>query len=165
MSTGKNAGQVRGPVQLTMARSIDPILPLDLSITRVAFTKPEDAKADSPGTMGRKHSVPYGLYRAHGFVLPALAAQTGFTDDDLAVFWTALRLMFEFDRSAARGMMSTRELYIFEHESPLGSAPAHKLFDAITVARKNDAKPARAFSDYAVSIDRQAIPAGVQLIG
>ncbi len=150
LSTGANAGQVRGPVQLTFARSIDPIVTLEHSITRLAVTSEEDAKAKET-EMGRKHTVPYGVYVAHGFVSPHLAAQTKFSDDDLEIFWKALADMFEHDRSAARGLMSTRGLIIFKHESPLGNAPAHKLFDMIRVTRKEKSgNPPRDFSDYQI---------------
>lgn len=161
MSTGANAGQVRGPVQLTFARSIDPIVSLEHSITRMAVAT--DAEAESQGgdnrTMGRKATVPYGLYRAHGFVSPALAERaegrrvqgTGFAEQDLALLWDALEQMFEHDRSAARGLMSTRALIVFEHGSKLGEAPAHSLFSRVTVEPVS--RPARRFEDYAVKLD------------
>ncbi len=153
MSTGANAGQVRGPVQVTFARSIDPIVTLEHSITRMAVATEEEAEKQGGDnrTMGRKNTVPYGLYCAHGFVSPALAAQTGFSDADLAILWTALETMFEHDRSAARGLMSTRALVVFEHASPLGSAPAHTLFDRVKVTK--GVPVARAYSDYAVTLD------------
>jgi CRISPR-associated protein Csd2 len=164
MSTGTNAGQVRGPVQLTFARSVDPIVSLEHSITRVAVATEAEAekqKGDNR-TMGRKHTVPYGLYMAHGFVSSFLARQTGFGDDDLQLLWQALEQMFEHDRSAARGEMSTRGLYVFKHASELGNAHAHALFDRIQV-RKNTEVP-RAFSDYTVTLADAPLPNGVELI-
>jgi CRISPR-associated protein Csd2 len=169
MMTGKNAGQVRGPVQLTFSRSIDPIVPLEHSITRMAVTTPEEAAKQEGDnrTMGRKATVPYGLYRAHGFVSASLAGGdkgTGFSDEDLELVWSGLGAMFEHDRSAARGLMSPRGLYIFKHDSHLGNAPAHKLFARIAVQRKDDSHPARKFDDYRVSVDRDGLPGGVELI-
>lgn len=163
MGTEVNAGQVRGPVQVAFARSIDPITSLEQSITRMAVTTEREAEAQDGGnrTMGRKEIVPYALYRAHGFVSPQLAAQTGFSGDDLELLWQALERMFEFDRSSARGEMTTRALYVFEHASPLGSAPAHRLFDRLRVVRADESKPARAFSDYTVSFDQEGLPAGI----
>ncbi len=165
MSTGANAGQVRGPVQLTFGRSVDPIVALEHSITRMAVAT--EAEAEKQGgdnrTMGRKHTVPYGLYRAHGFVSAHLAEQTGFSDEDLKLFWGALVSMFEHDRSAARGEMTTRGLYVFKHEGKLGNAPAHKLFDRIEVRKKNDGRPPRSFGDYEVKVDDAGLPAGVTL--
>jgi CRISPR-associated protein Csd2 len=153
MSTGANAGQVRGPVQVTFGRSIDPVVTLEHSITRMAVATEEEAakQGGDNRTMGRKNTIPYGLYRAHGFVSPALAAQTGFSDTDLSLLWTALETMFEHDRSAARGLMSTRALVVFEHASPLGSAPAHALFERVKALR--GVPVARAFADYAVTLD------------
>lgn len=146
----KTAGQVRGPVQLTFARSIDPIVTLEHSITRMAVTNEKDLEKER--TMGRKFTVPYGLYMAHGFVSSFLAKQTNFSDTDLDLLWHALSSMFEHDRSAARGEMATRGLYVFKHDSELGNAPAHKLFDLIQVHRSNgSAGPARSFSDYSVT--------------
>ena len=143
MTTQVNCGQVRGPVQITFARSTDPIVPLDLSITRVAVTRPEDTRiiggdgeegeGGKTTEMGRKAIVPYGLYRAHGFVMPAFARQTGFSSEDLEILWQALVNMWDFDRSAARGMMACRKLCVFSHESPLGDAPAHRLFESINI--------------------------------
>ena len=162
MTTGVNAGQVRGPVQLTFARSIDPNTPLDISITRVAVTKPEDAEivvADDGTTkgktteMGRKAIVPYGLYRVNGFFNPHFAKQTGFDADDLALLWQALMLMWDFDRSAARGLMTCQGLYVFSHTSSLGDAPAHTLFNRITVERRADVAVPRTFVDYKVTIE------------
>ena len=166
MSTGANAGQVRGPVQMTFGRSVDPIVTLEHSITRMAVATEAEAEKQSGDnrTMGRKNTVPYGLYVAHGFVSAHLAAQTGFTEDDLGLVWEALVSMFEHDRSAARGMMSTRKLVIFRHDSALGNAPAHALFERVKVERRDPAKPARAFADYIVSIDRDALPQGVTVI-
>jgi CRISPR-associated protein Csd2 len=163
MTTGVNAGQVRGPVQLTFSRSIDPIVALEQSITRMAVTTEREAEAQQGGnrTMGRKEIVPYGLYRVHGFVSPHLAAQTGFSEADLELLWQALERMFEFDRSAARGEMATRRLVVFEHESMLGNAPAHRLFERVRVTRKDASKPPRAFADYDVSVDAALLPAGV----
>lgn len=158
MSTGINCGQVRGPVQLTFARSMDPIVAQEHSITRMAVaTEAEAEKQEGDNrTMGRKHTVPYGLYRSHGFVSAFLAKQTHFSEDDLALLWQALSQMFEHDRSAARGEMNTRGLYVFKHDSELGNAPAHALFDLIQVARNDPGKPARSIDDYAVT----APPAG-----
>ncbi len=166
MSTGVNCGQVRGPVQLTFARSIDPIFSQEHSITRMAVaTEAEAEKQDGDNrTMGRKHTVPYGLYRAHGFVSAPLAGQTGFSEDDLKLLWEALCNMFEHDRSATRGEMATRGLYVFKHNSKLGNAHAHDLFDRIQVGRKEDVAVPRQFSDYVVSIDDSNLPEGVELI-
>jgi CRISPR-associated protein Csd2 len=163
MSTGANAGQVRGPVQLSFSRSIDPILPLDLSITRMAVT---DAKeADAPNqTMGRKNLIPYGLYRCHGFISAHLANETGFSQDDLELFWQALTQMFDHDRSASRGTMAPQELIVFKHQSTLGNAPAHKLFERVTVQRKAGVAVARTFSDYDVAVNQQGLPPGVELL-
>lgn len=159
MSTGANAGQVRGPVQLTFGRSVDTVVTLEHSITRMAVATEEEAakQGGDNRTMGRKNTVPYGLYRAHGFVSPALAEQTGFSDADLALLWTAIETMFEHDRSAARGLMSTRALVVFEHASPLGSAPAHRLFERVKAVKK--AAVARAYADYDVTLDGKRIEA------
>lgn len=166
MSTGKNAGQVRGPVQLTFARSVDPVVSLEHSITRMAVTT--EAEAEKQGgdnrTMGRKFTVPYGLYRAHGFISAHLADQTGFSEADLQLLWQALSTMFEHDRSAARGQMATRGLYVFKHDNKLGNAPAHKLQERVTVQRKDCNTPARNFSDYVVSVDKNNLPSGVSLL-
>lgn len=173
MSTGINAGQVRGPVQITFSRSIDPIVPLDLSITRVAITRQEDANvvvADD-GTssggknteMGRKALVPYGLYRCNIFISPQQAADTGFDDDDLALLWDALVRMWDFDRSASRGLMACRGLYVFTHENPYGNAPAHKLLERITSQRKPDVIASRSFRDYDVHVDEEKLPDGITL--
>ena len=156
MSTGANAGQVRGPVQLTFARSVEPIVALEHSITRMAVATEAEAEKQSGDnrTMGRKYTVPYGLYRAHGFVSAHLANQTGFSEEDLNLFWDSLLNMFEHDRSAARGMMATRGLYVFEHSTALGNTPAYSLFDRITVERKNGLSgPARSFDDYVVNVN------------
>lgn len=163
MSTGVNCGQVRGPVQLTFARSADPIIAQEHSITRMAVaTEAEAEKQDGDNrTMGRKHTVPYGLYVAHGFVSSFLAKQTGFSQDDLELLWQALAQMFEHDRSAARGEMATRGLYVFRHESELGNAPAHALFERIQVS-KNTEVP-RSYTDYTVSVNDTELPAGVML--
>lgn len=165
MTTKVNAGQVRGPVQLPFARSIDPIVSLEQSITRMAVTTEEEAKTQEGGnrTMGRKEIVPYGLYRAHGFISPHLAAATGFNDADLELLFEALTQMFEVDRSAARGEMSSQRLFIFEHESMLGNAPAHRLFERIAVKRRDSSKPARDFSDYDVAVADADLPPGVKL--
>jgi len=156
MSTGKNAGQVRGPVQLTFARSVDPIITLEHTITRMAVATEKEAEKQSGDnrTMGHKYTVPYGLYCLHGFISAPLAGQTGFNEEDLDVFWKALVSMFEEDRSAARGLMSTRRLVIFEHGSQLGNAPAQELFDRVEVKRVTEG-PARKFGDYEVLLDGQ----------
>lgn len=166
MSTGTNAGQVRGPVQLTFARSIDPVVVLEHSITRVAVATEGEAEKQQGDnrTMGRKHTVPYGLYRAHGFVSAFLARQTGFDDADLELLWQALEQMFEHDRSAARGEMSTRGLYVFEHASDLGNAHAHALFDKLVVVRSGDpGTPARDFSAYSVLFDGKPVAPGASV--
>ena len=154
MSTGVNCGQVRGPVQLTFARSVDPVVAQEHSITRMAVATEAEAEKQSGDnrTMGRKFTVPYGLYIAHGFVSVHLANQTGFGEEDLELLWQALANMFEHDRSAARGEMATRGLYVFKHDSELGNAPAYQLFERIQI-QKNSETPARAFGDYKVTID------------
>lgn len=162
MTTDVNSGQVRGPVQMAFAKSEDPIIPLEVSITRMAVTTEKEAEAQSGDnrTMGRKHIVPYGLYRAHGFISAHLAQKTtGFSDDDLSKLWQALEHMFEHDRSAARGEMVARHLVVFKHASALGNAPAHELFERVTVDRVNGEKgsPAQSFADYAVKLDDQVI--------
>ena len=183
MSTkGANCGQVRGPVQLAFARSIEPILPLEVSITRMAATTVADAESKGDvRTMGRKHIVPYGLYRAHGYVSACLVGAggkgTGFSEEDLELLWTALERMLDHDRSAARGEMTARRLILFKHDSPLGNAPAHRLFERVTVKRVfdgeefepgerrvHDLPPARAYSDYAVHIDEGSLPGGVEIV-
>lgn len=165
MSTGINCGQVRGPIQLTFARSVDPIVALEHSITRMAVATEAEAEKQSGDnrTMGRKFTVPYGLYIAHGFVSSFLAKQTGFDEGDLELLWQALTQMFEHDRSAARGEMTTRGLYVFKHESELGNASAHKLFELIQI-KKNSKEPARDFNDYSVSVNDAGLPAGVTLL-
>ena len=164
MSTGPNAGQVRGPVQMTFARSVDPVVTLEHSITRMAVAT--EAEAEKQGgdnrTMGRKNTIPYGLYVAHGFVSAHLAAQTGFSQEDLDLLWAALNNMFEHDRSAARGLMTTRKLVIFEHDNALGQASAQSLFDLVTIKRKDETKPPRAFSDYEIAIGTP--PKGVKIL-
>jgi CRISPR-associated protein Csd2 len=168
MSTEVNAGQVRGPVQLTFAESIDPIVPIELSITRSSVTNERDA-LQNERTMGRKHIVPYGLYRAHGFVSGRLANDakkgTGFSQADLALVWEALTNMFDHDRAAARGEMTARGLIVFRHDSDLGNAPAHKLLERVTVERKATGTgsdgPPRSFDDYDVKIDDVDLPSGI----
>jgi CRISPR-associated protein Csd2 len=160
----KTAGQVRGPVQITFARSVDPIVALEHSISVCAARKADKSVESQIGIQGRKNTVPYGIYIAHGFVSAHLANQTGFTECDLELLWNALVNMFEHDRSAARGLMATRGLIVFRHDTALGNAPAHKLFELIQVKRKTDtAMPAREFGDYEITIDRAQIPAGVTL--
>ncbi|MGL4397903.1 MAG: type I-C CRISPR-associated protein Cas7/Csd2 [Hyphomicrobium sp.] len=186
MSTGINCGQVRGPLQFVFGRSVESIMPLEISITRMAATNEADKKKRSEGadddkrsdnrTMGRKHIVPYGLYRVHGFVNARLAQKTGFTADDLALVKEALGRMYDLDRSAARGEMAARRCIAFRHDSDLGNAPAHKLFERITVQRCHNGStvpvgdqrsdnwpPARAFSDYEIRVDEAALPAGVSI--
>jgi len=161
MTTEVNCGQVRGPVQLAFAKSVGPIMPQEISITRMAVTNEKDLEKER--TMGRKHIVPYGLYVARGFVSAPLAEKTNFSDEDLSLLWDALINMFEHDRSAARGIMSSRKLFVFKHENKLGNAPAHKLFDLVDVKRQEDsAGPARSFKDYNVSVGQA--PTGVEII-
>lgn len=186
MSTGINAGQVRGPVQMTFASSIEPILPQEISITRMAATNEAEKKQRAEGddsnertdnrTMGRKYIVPYALYRAHGFISAKLSEQTGFSGGDLDLLFEALTSMFEHDRSASRGEMATRKLIVFKHGNALGNAPAHALFERVKVGRNIDGEfravdrridnyaPARAYSDYVVQIDRDNLPDGVEII-
>ena len=187
MSTNVNCGQVRGPVQIAFAQSVEPIVAQEISITRMAATNEKEKKERQAGdesdertdnrTMGRKHIVPYGLYRAHGFISANLAGQTGFSEADLDLIFEALTGMFEHDRSAARGEMSTRKLIVFKHGSALGKAPAHSLFDLVRVGRNVDGEfvavddkrlsnllPARAYADYSIKIDSQKLPVGVELI-
>ena len=181
MSTGVNAGQVRGPVQISFAKSVEPILPLEISITRMAATTEADAEAKGGRTMGRKHIVPYGLYRAHGYVSAPLASHpvkgTGFSEADLDLLFDALDTMCDHDRSAARGEMAKRKLVIFRHSCALGNAPAQNLFERVKTWRvfKGDqyeigdekldnAPPARSFTDYAITIDRENIPTGIEII-
>jgi len=174
MTTGVNCGQVRGPLQFTFARSIDPVVPLDVSITRVAITREEDLAVvsgeegvDATGgkrtEMGRKALVPYGLYRAHAFFNPHYARKTGVDDEDLALVWQALQEMWDLDRSSARGMIACRGLYVFTHENPLGNAPAQTLFERVRVERRADVEAPRAFSDYQVVVQGSDLPVGVRL--
>ena len=161
LSTGDyNAGQVRGPLQLTFARSLDPVLPLELTITRQARTT-EERMETGQTEMGKKPLVPYGLYRAHGFFNPFLAAQTGVTQADLELFWDALVHLFDFDRSASRGEMNVRGLCVFTHENKKGNAPAQRLFELVRVSKKAGAEPPRRYSDYAVEVGEP--PEGVTL--
>lgn len=165
MSLGTNCGQVRGPVQLTFSRSVEPIVALEHSITRMAVaTEGEaDKQQGDNRTMGRKHTVPYGVYVAHGFVSSFLAKQTGFDDGDLELLFQSLEQMFEHDRSAARGEMATRGLYVFKHESELGNAPAHALFDRLKIKAKEEGAVTRSFDGYEVTFDGQAVAPGQQL--
>ncbi|SEA61190.1 CRISPR-associated protein, Csd2 family [Desulfuromusa kysingii] len=161
MTTEVNCGQVRGPIQLAFAKSVEPVVPQEVTITRMAVTNEKDLEKER--TMGRKYIVPYGLYVAHGFISAPLAAKTGFSDKDLELLWDALINMFEHDRSAARGMMSSRKLFVFKHDNKLGNAPAHQLFDLVTIKRKEGSEgPARSFKDYAVTVG--AAPSGVEII-
>ena len=166
LSVGDNCGQVRGPVQLNFSRSIDPIVQQEVTITRLTVTREEEAEKER--TIGRKHIVPYGLYRVEGYISAKLANDptkgTGFSEEDLELFWEALINMFEHDRSAARGKMATRRLIVFKHESELGNAPAHTLFELVRVQRKPDANPPRSFNDYTVTVDKEGVPQGVALI-
>jgi len=186
MATEINTGQVRGPVQFTFARSVEPIMPIEVSITRGSVTNEKDAEKKDR-EMGRKHIVPYGLYRAHGFISGRLANDskkgTGFSTEDLELFWHALAEMFDHDRSAARGEMTARKLIVFEHKSDLGNAPAHTLFERVKIKRRRHdgalqdcegsppngggsrepLPPARAFADYAIIVDKDALPAGITL--
>ncbi|NPV91072.1 MAG: type I-C CRISPR-associated protein Cas7/Csd2 [Firmicutes bacterium] len=164
MTTEVNCGQVRGPVQLNFARSIDPIVQQEVTITRMAVTSEKDAEKKDR-EMGRKHIIPYGLYRVEGFVSANLAQKTtGFSTEDLYLLWDALNNMFDHDHSAARGKMCARKLIVFEHESSMGNAPAHKLFDLVKVVRKDPSQPARSYSDYEISIDTAGVPVGVKMI-
>ena len=164
MSTDINCGQVRGPVQLSFARSIDPIVASEHAITRSSVTNKKDVATER--TMGRKFTIPYGLYKAQGFVNPFLAQQTGFSDADLELFFNALENAFQFDQSAARpaGSMNPRALLVFKHDTALGAAPSHKLFDLVSVRKKGDVEVPRSFSDYDLVIDESGIPNGVTLI-
>lgn len=162
IATKEKQGQVRGPIQLTFARSVDPINAVDNAITRMAVTKESDKAKEK--TIGRKATVPYGLYVAHGFISANLAEQTGFSEDDLKLFWTALQNMFDNDRSAARGLMSARKLIVFEHSSKLGNAQANKLFDLVKISRKDESKVARSFNDYEINIDETGLPQEVKVI-
>jgi CRISPR-associated protein Csd2 len=164
LSVGDNCGQVRGPVQINFSRSIDPIVQQEVTITRLTVTREEEA--DKERTIGRKHIVPYGLYRAEGYISARLANDptkgTGFSEEDLKLLWDALVNMFEHDHSAARGKMAARKLFVFKHESDLGNAPSHKLFDLIKVEKCTDLP--RRFMDYEVTVDSAAVPSGVELI-
>lgn len=165
MSTGEhNCGQVRGPVQISFARSIDPIVASEHAITRSSVTNEKDIEKGR--TMGRKFTIPYGLYKAHGFVNPFLAHQTGFSDDDLELLFNSLENAFQFDQSAARpaGSMNPRALIIFKHDNELGKAPSHKLFEAVSIRKKESVEVPRSFSDYEVVIDKSAIPEGIEII-
>ncbi|MFD1881086.1 type I-C CRISPR-associated protein Cas7/Csd2 [Paracoccus pacificus] len=187
MSTGINCGQVKGPVQMTFANSVEPVLPVEISITRMAATNEAEQKKRAEGddsdlrtdnrTMGRKHIVPYGLYVAHGFISAKFAERTGFSDADLDLLFEALANMFEHDRAAARGEMTTRKLIVFRHENALGNAPAHRLFDLVRIGRNVDGEfralddrglgnqpPARKFTDYTIQIDREGLPEGVEIL-
>lgn len=181
MTTGVNAGQVRGPVQFGFAKSVERILPLEISITRMAATTEKDAEEKGGRTMGRKHIVPYGLYRVHGFVSAPLASHptkgTGFSESDLELLWQALTQMFDHDRSAARGEMASRKLIVFRHQSALGNAQAQSLFDRVKTWRVHEGSvqeigstatdnwpPARKWEDYKVTIDREGAPAGVEIL-
>ena len=164
MTTGKNAGQVRGPIQLTFARSVEPIMSSEHSITRVAVTTERESKNQSGDnhTMGRKSTVPYGLYLCHGFISANLAKQTGFSEEDLNLFWDALKNMFDVDRSASHGLMSARKLIVFKHASELGNAPANQLFDLVKVEKNGDTV-ARSFVDYKVTVDKDSLPENVTI--
>ncbi len=164
MSTGKNAGQVRGPIQFTFARSVDPIAASEHSITRMAVATEREAEKQGGDnrTMGRKATVPYGLYVCHGFISANLAQQTGFSEEDLELFWEALMNMFDIDRSAARGLMSAQRLIVFRHDSMLGNVPANKLFERVTIEKVCNGAP-RNFKDYQVTIDRDNLPGGVTI--
>ena len=168
MSTGVNCGQVRGPIQFSFARSVDQIVAAEHAITRCAVTTKAESNDQDGGnrTMGRKFTIPYALYRCSGFVNPHLASQTGFSEDDLQLFWKALENMFDTDRSAARGQMAARKLVVFKHKDALGNAPAHRLLDRVKVGSYTGDKPARSFEDYAplISIDRQDLPEGIEII-
>ena len=163
MSTkDNNCGQVRGPVQLNFSRSLETIVPLEITITRMAVETEKEREKER--MMGRKHIVPYGLYRSEGYISAFLAEKTGFSENDLNLLWESLINMFDHDHSAARGKMNARKLFVFKHDSSLGNAPAHKLFETIIVNRSNDSsKPARSFSDYIISADKSEIPKGVIL--
>ncbi len=162
MTTGRNCGQVRGPVQLCFAESVDPVSPLEMSITRMAATEAKEDKENK--TMGRKQYIPYGLYRMEGFVSAPLAERTGFCQKDLDLLWTAFMNMFEVDRSASRGLMTSRKLIVFKHASKLGNAPAEKLFELVHVNRViPQGQAARSYADYEISIDTEGLPDGVEV--
>jgi CRISPR-associated protein Csd2 len=160
IATKGKQDQVRGPIQLTFARSVEPIAQMEHSITRMAVTKEEDLSKEK--TMGRKSTVPYGLYLCHGFISANLAKQTGFSEEDLNLFWEALKNMFDVDRSASRGLMSARKLIVFKHASELGNAPANQLFDLVKVEKTGDAV-ARCFTDYKVTTDKGSLPENVTI--
>ena len=163
-TTNFNCGQVRGPLQLTFSRSIDRIFTTEHTISRQAFTGEKDIKSGT-GTFGRKHTVAYGLYRAHGFLNPVFARQTGFSGDDLALVWKALANMFDIDRSAARGLMAARRLFVFKHSSALGEAPAHRLFESVKANLKEGVVAPRSIDDYEISgPDGATLPPGVELL-
>lgn len=163
MTTKVNCGQVRGPIQINFARSIDPIVAQEVTITRMAVTTEKDAENKST-EMGRKHIVPYALYKTEGYVSANLAQKTtGFSDEDLDLLWDAVINMFEHDHSAARGKMAVRKLFVFKHDSELGNAPSHKLFELIKVSKNNGERPARNYSDYTVEFDSSKLPEGVSL--
>ena len=166
MSTGHNAGQVRGPIQFTFARSIDPVFTSEHCITRMAVATDTESEKQSGDnrTMGRKYTIPYALYKTHGFISAHLAAQTGFNEEDLSLFWESLKFMFDHDRSAARGLMCSRKLIVFKHNSALGNVPAQQLFDLVKIERKDVSAPARVYSDYMITIDKGNLPAGVEII-
>lgn len=167
MTTGKkNAGQVRGPIQLTFSRSISPIVTAEHTITRMAVTDAKESDANEMGTrqtMGRKYTIPYALYQVQGFVSANLAKQTGFSEKDLQLFWDALKNMFDVDHSAARGTMCPRKLIVFKHDTELGCAPSYQLFDLVKVTQKDPTKPARSFNDYDVQVDEEHRPSGVTI--
>lgn len=162
MTTKVNCGQVRGPVQINFARSIDPIVSQELTITRMAVTTEADAEKKT-NEMGRKHIIPYALYKTEGYISANLAKSTGFSEEDLQLFWEAIINMFEHDHSAARGKMAVRKLFVFKHASELGNAPSHKLFELIDVKRNDQAQPARAYNDYVVQVDYASVPEGVTI--
>lgn len=163
MTTEVNCGQVRGPVQLNFARSIDPIVQQEITITRMAVTSEKDAEKKDR-EMGRKHIIPYALYRVEGYVSAPLANKTGFSSTDLELLWESLINLFEHDRSAARGKMASRRLFVFQHQSALGNAPAHVLFDSIAAERIDKAKPPRSFTDYEIIVYKEGIPKNVELL-
>ncbi|MCM2284105.1 MAG: type I-C CRISPR-associated protein Cas7/Csd2 [Desulfobacula sp.] len=165
LKSAPNCGQVRGPVQMTFGRSVEPVVTLEHSITRMAVATEAEAEKQQGDnrTMGRKNTVPYGVYVAYGFISPHLAAQTGFNENDLSLLWSSLTNMFEHDRSAARGLMSTQRLVVFKHDSALGNASAHSLFDLISIKRKDETKPARSFGDYWFNIDKDKLPLGISI--
>ena len=167
LSTGSNAGQVRGPIQLTFGRSVSPVVTAEHTITRMAVTDAKDTKADDMGsrqTMGRKYTIPYALYQTTGFISANLARQTDFGEEDLQLFWEALKNMFDVDHSAARGLMCPRKLIVFKHATELGNAPAYRLFDLVAVKLRNADVPPRSFDDYEISIDRSRLPEGIEIV-